>query len=345
MISNQTVKTTILVLLIAGLSAPGVFLAAGYGANEFGQERQQRGLQVIQDQLADLKELLLDYRNRHSCYSTNDEGLAALDNFESRFNVPLPGSSTEPPDEVIMYTLARHHFWEQSREASLYAKAAEGRFPKGPHDLSPPLEFYSPRPSGKVEPPPIEVELAIGKKGNVFVLSPSGVLSPRLLPFMYENRSGLDPTKFAFSPVNGDTKHRYSALVDEGVYVSSLDGQVCAETLDRLWWEDVGPVLVGLALLAAALVATAVLFWGGARRIAIAALAVPAVLGGISGSIRSTCYAMDPLFSHRDPQTVVRQKALLDKYRAAGVISDNTYRKSLAAVEPEKAQQPAETKK
>ena len=161
---------------------------------------------------------------------------------------------------------------------------------------------------------------------------------------MYENRNGLEPAKFAFSPANGDTKRRYSVLVDEGVYVYSLDGQVCAETLDKLWWEDIGPVIVGLSMIAAALVATIMLFVAGGRRIAIAAMVTPALLGGFFGSIRSTCYAMDPLFSRRDPKMVVQQKDLLDKYRVSGIISEETYRKSLAGIEPVKLQEPAAPK-
>lgn len=341
---NPTVKATILVLFIAGLSATGAFLASGYGTNEFGQSRQQRGLRVIQEQLADLRELLLDYRKQHGSYPTNDEGLAALDNFESRFKVPLYNAYPTSPDESLMYILSHGDFWEYSLQVSLHTKAARGRFPKGPRDLSPPLEFYSPRQSSKNEPPPVEVELAVGKKGSVFVLGASGVLSPRLLPFVYENRNGLDPAKFAFSPANGDTKRRYSVLVDEGVYVYSLDGQTCAETLDKLWWEDVGPVLIGLPLLAAALVAATVLFFAGGRKLALAALVVPALVGSLPGVIRFTCYAMDPLFSHRSPAMVAQQKDLLEKYRAAGVISEETYRKSLAAVEPVKAQAPVEGK-
>ena len=339
---NPTVKATILVLLVIGLSALGAFLAATYGANDYGQVRQQRGLQIIQEQLSDLKELLLDYRKCHGVYPTNDEGLAALDNFESRFKVPLRISSDA---EAIMYALANNHFWEMSQAVSGAVKHEKGRFPKGPRDFSWALspDFLT-RP-GKGEPPPVDVELAIGKNGSVFVLAASGVLSPRLLQFMYENRGGLDPAKFAFSPANNDPGRRYSVLVDEGVYVYSLDAQVCAETLDRLWWEDVSPVIVGLALLAAALVAAILLFAAGGRRMAIAAMVAPAVLGGFFGSIRSTCYAMDSLFSHRSPQMVVQQRDLLEKYRGAGVISEETYRKSLAAVEPVKAQAPSEGKK
>jgi len=227
----------------------------------------------------------------------------------------------------------------------LQAKAERGRFPKEPRDLSPVLDVFSPRYSSEDKAPPVEAELVIGKTGSVFLLGASGVLSPGLLPFMYENHSGIEPAKFAFSPVNGDTKRRYSVLVGEGVYVYSLDGQVCAETLDKLWWEDVGPVLIGLPFLAAALVAATVLFFAGRRKLALAALFVPALVGSIPGSIRSTCYSMVPLFSNRDPQMVVQQKDLLDKYRAAGVISEETYRRSLAAVEPVKAQAPSEGKK
>jgi hypothetical protein len=42
---------------------------------------------------------------------------------------------------------------------------------------------------------------------------------------------------------------------------------------------------------------------------------------------------------------VVQQKDLLGKYRAAGVISEETYRKSLTGVEPVKARAPTEMKK
>jgi len=294
MLGNQTVAITIFVLLIVGLSLPGAFLAAGYGTNELMQHQQQWYLQVIQEHLADLKELLLDYRNRHGRYPTNDEGLAAIDNFKSK--VPL--------------------FY---------------RCDDAPPDNGQPLG--------------VEAEPAVDKNGNASVMDSSGVPSSLLLPFMYENRSGIDAAKFAFSPVNGDSNRRYSVLVDKGVYVYSLNGRVCADTLDHLWWEDFYPVLIGFALLATAIAAATALFRGGRRITAIAALAVPVVLGGLFGSIRVGCYATDSLSIHRSPQMAFQQKNLLDKYLAAGVISEDTYRKSLAAVEPEKPQPPAETKK
>jgi hypothetical protein len=49
---------------------------------------------------------------------------------------------------------------------------------------------------------------------------------------------------------------------------------------------------------------------------------------------RATCYVMSPLFRRRDPAMVVRQKELLQRFHAAGVIGDATYRKSLSALEP-----------
>ena len=41
---------------------------------------------------------------------------------------------------------------------------------------------------------------------------------------------------------------------------------------------------------------------------------------------------MVPMFSWRDPALVSRRKELLDKYRAAGAISDETYARSLASM-------------
>jgi len=47
-----------------------------------------------------------------------------------------------------------------------------------------------------------------------------------------------------------------------------------------------------------------------------------------------TCYVMSPMFSSRNPDMVPARVELLDKFRARGLISEQTYTKTLAAMEP-----------
>lgn len=49
------------------------------------------------------------------------------------------------------------------------------------------------------------------------------------IPYIYENRAGLDKKIFKDSPVKYDTRHRYSVKVDEDVYFYSVGGVVMYE--------------------------------------------------------------------------------------------------------------------
>ena len=182
----------------------------------------------------------------------------------------------------------------------------------------------------------VEFESAIGKNDSLFILSPAGILSPWRVPYVYENRNGLDPSLFADSPAHADGECRYSIRVDEGVYVSVVGGERHVERYNRAWWAHHSPSVWGIGLLAGALVSVVVLLlisWKlsltgllvGAASAACAAL--PGVATGAS------CYIMTPLFS-RDPREMIAlQKDLLQKYHGRGVISDATYQKAMAAIE------------
>ena len=74
---------------------------------------------------------------------------------------------------------------------------------------------------------------------------------------------------------------------------------------------------------------------GRAVRLAGAGVIVcSSLLGASVGSTVSvSCYLMTTVFSFRSPRTVVRRKALLARYNAAGVISDAAYDRSIAAID------------
>jgi len=325
-----------LIILGACLAYAGARYLGGNGSTDFLLTRIQHHLRVIQSQLADLKQNLVEYRRAHGRYPTNNEGLAALDSFESRFKV------------VFHFYVGNHEdglrgFDESTDSFSLlYAKSGIAYF-RGMHGRAPgsaaefrllyPEREATPWDGGKVVP--VEFELAITPSNGVLILSPPGVLSPWLTPYVYENRNTLDPALFADSPANLDDKGRFSVNVDEGVYVYSVGAQLLAQRYDREWWRYHGPRLTGagLLILAAGLLVALLCCLPG-RKAKLGAAAAVLVAGGI-GSIQvyATCYAMRSLFYRRDAQMVAAQRELLEKYRSRGVIAEATFRTAVAALE------------
>jgi len=72
---------------------------------------------------------------------------------------------------------------------------------------------------------------------------------------------------------------------------------------------------------------------------AVAAVVPGFLVGGFFHAMNSaTCYIMSEIFSRRTPKMVSLQLELLEKYRAQGVISEETYRRAASAAQREKFQ-------
>ncbi|MCX5682952.1 MAG: hypothetical protein NT049_04630 [Planctomycetota bacterium] len=338
-------------VLIFAFTSVGVFLAAGYGTDDRCEWWQRRHVEIIQGQLAEIKQHLLEYRKAHGRYPTNDEGLAVIDDFESRFKVWFKKSVSMDPEQVLDYEPnSPGGFWERTKQVLPLFRERQGHAPANAQELEDFGlwgSFSSPWGS---RDPGVEVELGLSKDDSLLILSPQGILSPWLLPYVYENRNGFDAAAFKHSPVDRDPEQRYSVRVDDGVYVYSVGAMEYSERLGGPWNTRTIVQLFGLALIVGAVVLAFLAIRAAERRVlasffTLAAMVLSALLGlGYHSTFWSTCYMMSPFFSRRNPEMVSQQKDLLEKYRAAGVINEETYRKSLAAVEPAKAQVPPQTK-
>ena len=231
------------------------------------------------------------------------------------------------------------YFWGQARRTIEEYRKEHGHVPQNAAEfadsrLGYALDLY-PEPMGDPTWPQVEAEFAIGKSDTLFLIGPTGVMTGWLVPFVYENRTGLDPALCADSPANGAKSSRYSIRVDDGIYAYALGGQLYSGDYDARWWGYHGPRIAGVGLMLVSLGALVVL-WRSSRRAVLAGAAIAlgsGALGALVGSAYATCYVMVPLFGRRDPEMVVQQKELLNKYRSRGIIGEATHQKALAALD------------
>jgi hypothetical protein len=306
----------------------------------------RRHLEVIDSQLQGLKELLQDYKIRHGRYPTDDEGLAALDNFESRFTFSYyrrRAAADSYQSAGFSGDGADRMWWESSKRALEAYRNEHGRMPRNADELREAglgIGFLDWGADNDPELECIKVEIGIDRHGNFLLLDRSGVLSPWLLPYIYANRAGRPPDAFE-GDLADSNRWGYSVKVDEGIYVSSSGGFVYANELNRLWWERYGPRMIGGLLSAIGLaVAIYAAFWARhARPLWVLAALIPGFLvGGLNTLNYGTCYIMSALFSRRTPEMVSLQLELLAKYRQKGVISEETYQRAASAAQRETLQ-------
>ena len=315
-------------ILLGGL---GAFLAAGYGGDDRGLWWIGSHLNVIQGQLADLADHVRRYRKAHGRYPANDEGLSALDDFDARFAMHLYRDPMRPCDAPTFQPgqSGDRFFWLQVRDHIAKWRAEHGSAPTDIEQLSLATRFtFGQAPFEQDNDTGAEcAEVAVGCGNNLFVITEAGVLSPWMLPYVYENRNGLDPSKFQGSPADADRERRYSVRVDDGVYVYSMGAQCFSERYDRTWWSYNGVRFVGVALLLGAVVTIAVAV-RAPRKAAVALFVVSAGLGLAAAELGyATCYVMSAFFKRRDPEMIVRQLELLETFHARSILNDATYRK------------------
>jgi len=339
----RTARLVLAIVLILAAAGFGAFLAAGYGEDDRGRSWVRAHLEIVRSQLAGLKVHLRKYKQAHGRFPTNDEGLAALDNFDAVIEPRLPqfaGATQEYPQVYCRF------FWPAVRRvAEMYHNEDPENRERLLQELPTVLSGYLLAEDADLRGVrPFPVRLAIGEGDNVYILSSAGVLSPWFIPYVYENRRGLDPARFRDSPAEEDGERRYSVAVDDGVYVYSVGAQEYAAKLDRLWWRDNWPRFAGVGLLLAAVVMLVVFLrrvrWG--RKAALAVTVAAAGAGAFVGTAaRVTCYIMAPLFYRRDPQMLARRRELLERYRRRGVIGQEAYEKALSAMELKLGEPPA----
>lgn len=303
---------------------------------------QRRHLQVLQGQLQDLAWHLREFKRVRGQYPNMDQGLAALDNFNARFQLIYYRGLAGPESayEIENPFACDRFWWRHGQQALREYRQKHGGPPRNAQQfLGVGLGgvFYVDGSFGETFDP-VRLDVAIGHDDNFFVLSPAGVLSPWLVPYVYENRIGRDAKAFRGSPADRDRQRRWSVQVDEGVFVFAVGGEEVAGEYDAAWWGRHGPKMFGALLIAVSLGAgLASLVRGrGARALVEAILATVLSIVGVGAhrvANHATCYIMAPLFPHRTPQMVRGQRGLLARYRERDVINDETYRKSLEALD------------
>jgi hypothetical protein len=325
-------KVLVILASFALACIAGPMMLGGY--EELWAPRATRSeCKVIQARLASLKGLLVTYKARHGRYPTTEEGLGALDTFAARFPYPL-GAPWEKGDSIsrsFRDVLAPRMVHPEDRRAVVdWLSRKRGRLPQDANEFNDALggplpEFWFSGPYDR-----IEAEIAIAADGTVFPITAAGVLSPWLVPYVYENRRGVPPAAFDGSPVDGDWWGRYSLKVDDGVYVACVGGQARTQELNS-------SRLIGSAFLAAGLALLALAGWGlrGGfhSRLGTGVALVLAAAGGVGvTTIGTLCYAVMGMFEGHSTDIAARRVELLEKHRAGGAISDAAYQKALAAM-------------
>lgn len=333
---SMTARALALTALGVCLAGVGAYLAAGHGSYSR-HEWIRMYLEIVGGQLAELRGLVVEYKKTHGRYPTNDEGLAVLDNFESRFKATLPALPEEAPGQaVVLHPWLDDYFWFTVRETLGYFRQDKGRAPRDAAEFSDVLPDYLLARARKDNAWQVQMDLGITRTDNILVLSPAGVLSPWFIPYVYENRTGADPASFVDSLATRDQRGWCLARVDERVFVYSVAAQFYAKRYDEEWWDYNGPRFLGAGLLVLALGSFVLLVrstaWGSAK--GMAAILVSGALGYLtSEALQVSCYAARSLFHRRDPQMLTQQRELLEKYRNRGVIAEATYKKAVAALE------------
>jgi hypothetical protein len=254
----------------------------------------------------------------------NDEHLGVLDDFQIRFPLPV-----RPVEDERRNPSGIRWMGEWSRQNILASTLREQvRRPLARQQaLAESLYLTADIPG---------IEIAIGKRDTILLFRDGLACSPWGIPYVYENRNGLPASVFADSPAT-HPDGRFSLKVDEGIYLWCISAKGPAGELAVLEARKSIRQVAGWVMIA--LFVAALLWWtfriytglGCAGWLAML-ISLPA--GAVMTTVGTTCYVMIPFFSHRDPTTIAAQQELLARYRDAGVITDATYRRAMAAANP-----------
>jgi hypothetical protein len=183
-------------------------------------------------------------------------------------------------------------------------------------------------------------------QGLYLDISEAGLLSGWSVPFIYENRRGLDEKLFEDSPATLDTDRVYSIEVDKDIYVYSVGAMTDYKKKLPVYEKTVMEMHIVKIVSATVLVFFVVLFvlecrkyrktidkQGAARRFAAMILIVVSISLGHPAIYYCEEY---PLYNSKDPVYRSNYFVLLEKYKERGVIKEETVRKIKKALEEEK---------
>ncbi|MBI5360084.1 MAG: hypothetical protein HZA48_05820 [Planctomycetes bacterium] len=167
------------------------------------------------------------------------------------------------------------------------------------------------------------------------------ILSPWLIPYVYENRNGLKPAVFRDSPASD--KYGISIKVDDGIFVYSPAAIVFNRYYKMLLYELYAVRLISAGLPIFFLIL--LMRHTPKRRLNKLPPKRPSLLkklAGISiflismfaGTIPNqiTCYVMIHFSRYKHPEMAAEYVSLLNKYRDNGVITEATYQKRLKII-------------
>jgi hypothetical protein len=175
----------------------------------------------------------------------------------------------------------------------------------------------------------------------VLMRSDAGPMSPKFVPYLYENRRDAPPGTFAGSPVDGDAERAWSLAVDDGVYVLSVE---LKQSLEKRAAEDRRYLLVVLATLGPTIL-FGVLFAlskppAARRRGAVvlqraggALVFLAALIPFSFHTTSSACYAPNRFIGRRRAPLAEECRRILTGYRDRGAIRPETYQRLVDVLE------------
>ena len=344
----QKVAWIIVVVVTSGV---GAYLLVG----SYGDRRARSWLEehfvIMDEQMSSLAEHLRQFKKSHGRYPSTDEGPGVLDNFAAQMKITMfrDRFRYRANDFFSLEGYMGHSdpFWSVACQRVRDYRIKEGHPPRTLEEMiradilrdwgqcimtdEEKLSWFKDMGAEAVER-----ELAIGQDDVVFLIGPAGVLTPWQMPYVYENRHDMPGTLFADSPAENYGAGRYSVKIDDGVYVWSVVAKEYSDEYRVSWFKYVTSLCAGAGLLILAVG----LIWRKVRGRARIPAAVGLVIGAVAGPILifwmialTTPYGhLRPIFDDRDPAMVSRRRELLDKYRAAGTISDETYVKNIESL-------------
>jgi len=249
-------------------------------------------LQIIEHQLAGLKDALVTYRNTHGKYPDNNEGLTVLDSFEARIKLFLyvsPESLHETfgrGDTFIPSNIDERWWASVDRSLREFRSMHDGRAPTNMDEFCTLWigrrcnMFKEFSKYGTGQGAYLSTEIAIDKSNNIFILSDAGILTPWTDPYIYENRTKGDQKRFGHSIVSSDKHRRFSIKVDNGIYVCSVGAYYRTKDYDSQLWERYGPRVIACIPVFAIAILGCVL-----RRKDFAAIIPAALFGLLLGTV------------------------------------------------------------
>jgi len=286
-----------------------------------------------------LAHALTQYRQKHGNWPGNDEGLYALDTFDARFQAfvlvrpPMPdeGPSPDPASFLESHVIPRFPLWRRLSDNIAAFRAKHGRAPQNAAELG---TFLLP-PEEWDDPDFRRIECAVTDNNQLLLLGGHSVLDPSLTPYIYENRDHPGKEPFVGSIADSDRGRKFSRQLAPGIFVYSYNARDYYERYRDAWLGRYGRIdafgALALGLWVAALVRAV------RHRLSKWPLLIPPlawVLSATAGTVvmRATCYVARSL-PYRSPKALAAQKELLEKFRHAGVIREETYQKALRAFE------------